>query len=64
MKVLLITNQVKTITIITNYINLNIKDITILIANDVKSAELILSEHNVNLIIFESKIFNIKYQKT
>ena len=63
MKVLLITNEVKTITILTNYINLNIKNIIILVANDIKSAKLILSEHTINVIICDSKIYNINYQK-
>lgn len=62
MKILLITNQLKTVTIISNFITLNIdNNISTLIANNLEAANLILSEHNINLIIWEKAIFNLDY---
>ena len=64
MKILIITNKLKTATIISNFITLNIhNNISILIANDIESAKLIFIEHNINLIIWENDIFNINFYK-
>lgn len=63
MKILIITDELKTTTLISNYINLNIKNITILIANDISSAKLILNEYTINLILCESHIFNLEFYK-
>ncbi len=64
MKILIITNKLKTATIISNFITLNIhSDISILIANNIESAKLIFIEHNINLIIWENDIFNLNFYK-
>lgn len=64
MKILIITNKLKTATIISNFITLNIhSDISILLANDIEAAKLIFTEHNVNLIIWENDIFNLNFYK-
>lgn len=64
MKILLITNKLKTITIISNFITLNISNnISVLLANDTQSAKLILSEHYINLIIWENNMFDLNFYK-
>lgn len=64
MKILIITNKLKTMTIISNFITLNIgNNISVLLPNDTQSAKLILSEHNINMIIWENDIFDLNFYK-
>lgn len=64
MKILLITDKIKIMTIISNFITLNISNnVNILLASDNKSAKLILSEHNIDLIIWEHTLFDLNFYK-
>ncbi len=64
MKVLIVTNQIESITRILNFMTLNINNkISILIANNVKAAKKIISENNIQLVICEANIFNSNFYK-
>lgn len=64
MKVLILSNQLESITKILNFITLNINNKTsILIANNVKAAKKIISENNIQLVICEASIFNLNFYK-
>lgn len=54
----------KNISAISNFINLNFNNnISILIANDMNSANSIINKYNINLIILESNIYNFNFYK-
>ena len=48
--------------IISNYINLNIDiSISVLLAQNINSANLIISEYDINLIILDENVFNYDF---
>lgn len=64
MTILVISNNIKNISAISNFINLNFNNnISILIANDMNSANSIINKYNINLIILESNIYNFNFYK-
>lgn len=64
MNILILTDNLKTITIISNFLNLNFNiKVSILIANDISSANLFFSEHKIDLIILETKFYKCLLNK-
>lgn len=62
MKVLILTNKLEIITAVSNYINLNINNkISILIANNIKAATSMICEQKIDLIIWESEMFDLVF---
>ena len=64
MKILILTNKLETITIISNFLNINYsKEVSILIANNIPSANLIFTEHKIDLIILETEFYKYLLNK-